>query len=162
MLAAGARRVFSLHPVRIPTKRKRTRRRLHSSRLSKALRILWRGHAKQGRKKPGRRAVLEETRCPSDRQYLTLREAFPQGNSLAQSGVKSLICNKLHHNHPSRVRGAFGSTETLYFEPLRTLLLCFCALLRRLLLARTRKTRTAKSRCATKTFAFESMLNLYI
>ena len=42
--------------------------------------MLWRGHAKQGRKKPGRRAVLEEIRCPSDLQHLTLSGAFPQVN----------------------------------------------------------------------------------
>jgi hypothetical protein len=51
-------------------------------------RILWRGHAKKGRKKPGRRAVLEETGCPSDRQYLTLRRVFPQGNSLVTNDAK--------------------------------------------------------------------------
>ena len=50
---------FLLHPVRIPIARKRTRRRLLSSRLV-ASRILWRGHANQGRDQPGRRAVLEE------------------------------------------------------------------------------------------------------
>ena len=34
--------------------------------------ILWRGHAIQGRCQPGRRAVLEETKEPSDRIYSTL------------------------------------------------------------------------------------------
>src|SRR6202163_4426011 len=52
---------FLLHPVRIPIQRKRTWRRLLSSKLV-ASRILWRGHANQGRNQPGRRAFLEENK----------------------------------------------------------------------------------------------------
>jgi hypothetical protein len=40
--------------------------------------ILWRGHANQGRCQPGRRAVLEETKEPSDHRYSTLSKAFSQ------------------------------------------------------------------------------------
>jgi hypothetical protein len=43
--------------------------------------ILWRGHANQGRCQPGRRAVLEETKEPSDRSYSSLSDPFSQGNS---------------------------------------------------------------------------------
>ncbi len=37
---------------------------------------LWRGHSIQGRCQPGRRAVLEETKEPSDRMYSTPSEAI--------------------------------------------------------------------------------------
>jgi hypothetical protein len=40
--------------------------------------ILWRGHANQGRCQPGRRAVLEETKEPSDRRYSTPNASFSQ------------------------------------------------------------------------------------
>src|SRR4029077_19499284 len=36
--------------------------------------MLWRGHANQGRCQPGRRAVLEETRCPSDHTKSTVNQ----------------------------------------------------------------------------------------
>ena len=43
--------------------------------------MLWRGHANQGRCQPGRRAVLEETKEPSDRTYSTLNRAFSQAET---------------------------------------------------------------------------------
>src|ERR1700688_1524221 len=45
-----------------------------------ASRILWRAHAIQGRCEPGRRAVLEENKEPSDRSYSTLNDVFSQAN----------------------------------------------------------------------------------
>lgn len=99
---------FLLHPVRIPIVRKRTRRRLLSSRHSTSVPvypdprvagkgILWRGHTNQGRCQPGRRAVLEETKCPSDRKYSTLNTAFSQVQTLAYSSDRRLIFNKIQH-----------------------------------------------------------------
>ena len=64
-----------LHPVRIPHLRKRTRRRLLSSRLGSP-RILWRGYGFKGRFQPGRRAVLEETKWSSDQLKFYRERAF--------------------------------------------------------------------------------------
>jgi hypothetical protein len=52
--------------------------------------ILWRGHANQGRCQPGRRAVLEETKEPSDRKYSTLPDCFSQAKT-ANSGQLSYL-----------------------------------------------------------------------
>jgi len=97
---------FLLHPVRIPIKRKRTRRRLLSSRLLSvpahleprvaAKGMLWRGHAFQGRCQPGRRAVLEETKEPSDHRYFTLNGAFSQ----AKTRLKKLHIAFIIYNMP--------------------------------------------------------------
>jgi hypothetical protein len=43
-----------------------------------APRMLWRGHENQGRCEPGRRAVLEENKEPSDRRYSTPKTPFSQ------------------------------------------------------------------------------------
>jgi len=85
--------------------RKRTRRRLHSSRLfcvpvhpepREAMKgMLWRGHAIQGRCQPGRRAVLEETKEPSDRNNSTLGRAFSQGNFRSPSHTNLFIYYQL-------------------------------------------------------------------
>ena len=56
--------------------------------------ILWRGHANQGRCQPGRRAVLEETKVPSDITYSTPNGAFSQ----ARSGLK-IVDITLFFNH---------------------------------------------------------------
>ena len=73
---AGARRVSApSHPDSI--ERKRTRRRLLSSRLS-SVHTRSRERKKQGRCEPGRRAVLEENKEPSDRTHCTLNEPFSQ------------------------------------------------------------------------------------
>jgi len=49
--------------------------------------MLRRGHANQGRCQPGRRAVLEETKEPSDRGYSNLNGAFSQ----AETGPNKLF-----------------------------------------------------------------------
>jgi hypothetical protein len=68
---------FLLHPIRIPIVRKRTRRRLLSSRLF-SVHTPSRERTNQGRCEPGRRAVLEENKEPSDRKHCTLNRAFSQ------------------------------------------------------------------------------------
>jgi hypothetical protein len=68
---------FLLHPVRIPKKGSERGEDFFPPGLS-ASRILWRGHANQGRCEPGRRAVLEENKVPSDRCYSTPSAAFSQ------------------------------------------------------------------------------------
>lgn len=108
---------FLLHPVRIPIERKRTRRRLLSSRLCSvpvhpesrvAMNgMLWRGHANQGRCQPGRRAVLEETKEPSDLTHSTLGEAFSQGNSQSIRHSNLIIYYHLRvHWGPSKWHGS--------------------------------------------------------
>jgi hypothetical protein len=57
--------------------------------------MLWRGHAIQGRCQPGRRAVLEETKEPSDRRYSTPGGSFSQGNFHSQQSINGCVCYKL-------------------------------------------------------------------
>jgi hypothetical protein len=57
--------------------------------------ILWRGHANQGRCQPGRRAVLEETKEPSDRRYCTLNKAVSQAKTSPPRPCITFIFNKM-------------------------------------------------------------------
>ena len=56
--------------------------------------MLWRGHANQGRCQPGRRAVLEETKEPSDRTHSTLPDRFSQAKT-ANSGQFSYLVSAI-------------------------------------------------------------------
>ena len=56
---------------------------------------LWRELANQGRCQPGRRAVLEETKEPSDRTHSTLNEAFSQARLDLKSVDIALFFNYL-------------------------------------------------------------------
>jgi hypothetical protein len=63
--------------------------------------MLWRGHAFQGRHQPGRRAVLEETKEPSDRRYSTLREAFSQAQTRVLDLCMCLIFIQIDNSPPA-------------------------------------------------------------
>jgi hypothetical protein len=57
---------------------------------------LCREHRNQGRCEPGRRAVLEETKEPSDRTHSTLTAAFSQGPNGHVPTINSFLFNWLH------------------------------------------------------------------
>jgi hypothetical protein len=136
---------FLLHPVRIPFQRKRTRRRLLSSRLMSvpvppepriAVKgMLWRGHAIQGRCQPGRRAVLEETKEPSDRRYSTLNGAFSQANTSLKSPHIALIIYHIagfsRRHKRLEVSSSYRSSGIILYYYINTITILYLSALRK-------------------------------
>jgi hypothetical protein len=79
--------------------------------------MLWRGHANQGRCQPGRRAVLEETKEPSDRTDSTSNMAFSQGEINHERQVIAFIFNLIQLSGYGR-KGCIGRKITAIFRGL--------------------------------------------